>query len=122
MYSPTMRLESTMLSTLIDAFEKHHVRTVDIKEAFLKAKVPDNMELIVKMEGDLAILMNQLCDDFKIDEYGVMYLKCVKALYSHVEAARLIYDDLNESLTKKMDLSGMDMILVCITRQPMMEI
>jgi hypothetical protein len=39
------------------------------------------------LEGDLAILMNQLCDDFKIDQNGMMYLKCVKALYDHVEAA-----------------------------------
>jgi len=75
---------------------------VDIKGAFLKAKLPDDLELIVKMEGDLAILMNQLCDDFKIDKYGMMYLKCVKALYGHVEAARLFYNDLHESLTTKM--------------------
>ncbi len=95
-YLPTVRLESIMLSTLIDAYEKRHVRTVDIKGAFLKAKVPDDLELIVKMEGDLAILMNQLCDDFKIDQYGMMYLKCVKGLYGHVEAARLFCNDLNE--------------------------
>jgi len=98
-YSPTVRLESIMLSTLIDAYEKRHARTVDIKGAFLKAKVPDDLELIVKMEGDLAILMNQLCDDFKIDQYGTIYLKCVKALYGHVKAARLFCNDLNESLT-----------------------
>jgi hypothetical protein len=101
-YSPTVRLESIMLSTLIDANEKRHVRTVDIKGAFLKAKVPVDVELIVKMEGDLAILMNQLCDDFKIDQHGMMYLKCIKALYGHVEAARLFYNDLHESLTVKM--------------------
>jgi hypothetical protein len=43
MYLPTMWLESIMLSKLIDAYEKHHVRTVDIKGAFLKAKVPDDL-------------------------------------------------------------------------------
>ena len=78
------------------------MRTVDIKGAFLKAKVPDDLELIVKMEGDLAILMNQFCDEFKIDQHGMMYLKCIKALYGHVEAARLFYNDLHESLTMKM--------------------
>jgi len=101
-YSPTVRLESIMLSTLIDAYEKRHVRTVDIKGAFLKAKVPDDLELIVKMEGDLAILMNQLSEEFKIDQHGTMYLKCVKALYGHVEAARLFYNDLHGSLTVKL--------------------
>jgi len=85
-YSPTVRLESIMLSTLIDAHESHHVRTVDIKGAFLRAKVPEDMKRIVKMEGDLVILLNQLNDNFKIDSFGVMYLKCVKALYGHVEA------------------------------------
>jgi hypothetical protein len=99
-YSPTVHLESTMLSTLIDAYKQHHVWTVDIKGAFLKGKVPDNVELIVKMEGDLAELINQLCDDFKINEHGVMFLKCVKALYGHFKAAQSFYD-LNESLAKK---------------------
>jgi hypothetical protein len=95
-YSPTVRLESIMLSTLIDAHENRHIKTVDIKGAFLKVKVPEDMELIVKMEGDLAILLNQLNDNFKIDNSGVMYLKCVKALYGHIEAAKLFYNDLNE--------------------------
>lgn len=39
---------------------------------------------------------------YKMGEQGVIYLKCLKALYSHIEAARLFYDDLNESLMKKM--------------------
>lgn len=47
---------------------------MDIKDTFLKAKIPDDLELIVKMEGKLTTLMNELCDDFKVDENGVMYL------------------------------------------------
>ncbi len=47
-YSPTVKLESIMLSSLIDAHEKRNVVTIDIKGA--KAKVPEDMELIVKME------------------------------------------------------------------------
>ena len=101
-YSPIVRLESIMLSTLIDAHENRHVRTVDIKGAFPKATVPEDMDLIVKMEGDLAILLNKLNDGFKIDNCGVMYLKCVKPLYGHSKAARLFYNDPNESLIEKM--------------------
>jgi hypothetical protein len=85
-YSPTVCLESIMLSSLIDAYEGRHVCTVDIKGAFLKAKVPEDLELIVKMDGQLAELMNELNPNFKIQE-GVMYLRCIKALYGHVEAA-----------------------------------
>jgi len=43
-----------------------------------------------------------LNDNFKIDSSGIMYLKCVKALYGHVEATRLFYNDLNKTLVEKM--------------------
>jgi hypothetical protein len=34
---------------------------------------------------------------------GILYLKCLKALYGHIEAARLFYDELKSSLTKRMN-------------------
>jgi hypothetical protein len=102
-YSPTVRLESLMLSSLIDAFEGRQVATVDIKGAFLKAKVPEELELIVKMTGELAQMMCELDSSLECDEHGVLYLRCDKALYGHIEAARLFYDDLHESITKKMN-------------------
>jgi hypothetical protein len=37
----------------------------------------------------------------KPDDNGVVYLKCIKALYGHIEAARLFYNDLNETIQKK---------------------
>jgi hypothetical protein len=30
-------------------------------------------------------------------------LKCIKALYGHIEAARLFYDDLNKNIQEKMN-------------------
>jgi len=102
-YSPTVRLESMMLSCLIDAYEKGHVRTVDIKGAFIKAKVPDEMNLIVKLDRELSEVMQELSLELKIGEDRVMYLKCAKALHGHMEAARLFYCDLNTSLTMKMN-------------------
>jgi len=87
-YSPTVCLESIMLSSLIDAVEKRHVRVIDIKGAFLKTRVPNDMELFVKMEGELARMMNRLQPEFQIHDDGFMYLKCIKALYGHIEAAR----------------------------------
>jgi hypothetical protein len=101
-YSPTVKLESIMLSSLIDAHEQRNVVTIDIKGAFLKAKVPDEMDLIVKMDGELAELMCELDPSYKVDENGALYLKCLKALYGHIEAARLFYNDLNETLTMKL--------------------
>jgi hypothetical protein len=78
------------------------VRVINIKGAFLKAKVPENLELMIKMEGELAQMMNDIHPNFTIHSDGCMYLRCVNALYGHVEAARLFYDDLNQSLTEKM--------------------
>jgi len=101
-YSPTVKLESIMLCTLIEALEERFVATVDIKGAFLKAKVPEDMELIVKMDGELAEAFVELNSDFELDENGILYLQCDKALYGHIEAARLFYDDLDDSLHRKM--------------------
>jgi hypothetical protein len=101
-YSPTVRMESIMLSSLIDAHEQRDVATIDIKGAFLKAKVPEDMELIVKMEGELAQLMCELDPELEVDKNGMLYLRYVKALYGHIEAARLFYGDLNTSLTSVM--------------------
>jgi hypothetical protein len=104
-YSPTVKLESIMLSSLIDALEHRYVATIDIKGAFLKAKVPDDMELFVKMDSDLAKAFTELDNTFQPDEHGVLYLKCLKALYGHIEAARLFYDELNYSLTERMQFT-----------------
>jgi len=101
-----------MLSSLIDAVEKRHVRVIDIKGAFLKAKVPENLELLVNREGQLVQMMSELQPDFKIQRDGFMYLKCVKALYGHVKAARLFYDDLNRCLTEEMGFVRTIMIRV----------
>jgi len=91
-----------MLCSLIDALEQRYVATIDIKGAFLKAKVPDDLELMVKMDGELAETFVDLNPDFKLDEYGVLYLRCDKALYGHIEAARLFYDELDNSLVNRM--------------------
>ena len=75
--------------------------TIDIKGAFLKADVPDDLELLIKMEGELAGLFVELNPEFCFNEHGVLYLRCLKALYGHIEAARLFYNELNYSLTER---------------------
>jgi hypothetical protein len=70
-YSPTIsRLESIMLCSLIDALEGHEVTTIDIKGAFLKARVPEDLDLIVKMEGDLARIFCELNPKFVLSKEG----------------------------------------------------
>ena len=80
-----------------------HVAMVDIKGAFLKAKVPDELELIVEMSGELMNLMYEIDPGMKQgEEHKVLYLRFKKALYGYIEAARLFFDDLNHTLVEKM--------------------
>jgi hypothetical protein len=92
-----------MLNAFIDAHEGRHVATVDIKGVFLKAKVPDHLDLIVKMSGKLMNLMCEIDLSLRSEDQSVMYLTCKKALYGHFEAARLFYNDLNNTLKKKIE-------------------
>jgi hypothetical protein len=103
MYSLTIKLESIMLNAFIDAHKGRYVATVDIKGAFLKAKVLEKMELIVKMSGELSQIMCKINPVLKPDDNGVVYLKCIKALYGHIEAARLFYDNLNKTIQEKLN-------------------
>jgi len=56
----------------------------------------------VKMTSELAQIMCEINQGMEGDEQGIIYLRCVKALYGHIEAARLFYDDLNHSIQHKM--------------------
>jgi hypothetical protein len=78
------------------------VVTVDIKCAFLKAKLPENMELMVKMTGEHAELMCEINPDLRRDDQGIIYLRSVKALYGHIEAVRLFFNDLDNTIQEKM--------------------
>jgi hypothetical protein len=91
-YSPTVKLESIMLNAFIDAHEGRHVAAVDIKGAFLKAKVPEHLDLIVKMSGELMNLMCEIDPSLRSKDQSVMYQRCKKALYGHIKAARLFYN------------------------------
>ncbi len=61
------------------------------------------MDLILKMEGELVELMCELNFWYKMDENGILYLKCKEALYRHIEDSRLFYNDLCRSLKEKME-------------------
>ncbi len=67
----------------------------------MKPKVPEDLEHIVKMDGELTSIFCELNTEFKIEQGEILYLKCLKALYGHIEAARLFYDDLDYLLTEK---------------------
>jgi hypothetical protein len=87
---------------MIDALEGREIITIDIKGAFLKAHVPRDVDLFVKMDGDLARVFCELNPNFIRKGEETIYLRCLKALYGHIEAVRLFYNELDYSLTKRM--------------------
>jgi len=101
-YSPTAQLESIMLCSMVDALEGREIITIDITGAFLKAHVPKDLDLIVKMDGDLARVFCELNPNFVRKGEETIYLRCLKALYGHIGAARLFYNELDYSLMKIM--------------------
>jgi hypothetical protein len=73
-----------MLNASIHAHEGRFVATVDIKGAFLKAKVPEDMELMVKMTGESAQLMCKIDSSLNREQKGILYLTCVIYNFSSI--------------------------------------
>jgi hypothetical protein len=93
--SPTVQLESLMLSLLIDAHEKRDVATADVAGAFLLADMEDYV--VVKIIGETAEIMckvNPKYESYIGYENGkkVLYMKLIKALYGCMQSAMLWYE------------------------------
>jgi hypothetical protein len=100
--SPTVSIESVMLTCTIDAHEKRDVATVDIPGAFMQADMDD--VVYMKMEGTMADLLMRLdadhYKDFVVMEGNkkVLYLQLKKALYGTLKAALLFWKRLSNVL------------------------
>jgi hypothetical protein len=102
--SPTVAIESLMLSCTIDAKERRQVITCDIPGAFMQS---DMDELIyMKVEGPLAEMLTKVdpskYEKFTDEENGkpVIYVRLRKALYGTLQASLLFWKDLTGHLTK----------------------
>jgi hypothetical protein len=100
--SPTVAIESVMLSCVIDAMERRDVATVDIPGAFMHADMDD--EVHMRLEGKMAELLVQLDPEryspHIVIENGkkVLYVKLKKALYGTLKAALLFWRHLSTKL------------------------
>ncbi len=66
-FSPIAQLESAFLMNLIDTQKERYV----IVSAFIKMKIPENKEIIVKRgEKSLAKLLCKLSSDYIMDDIG----------------------------------------------------
>ena len=100
--SPTVAIESVMISSVIDAMENRDVATVDIPGAFMQADMDDVVHM--KLEGKMAELLVRI--DPKLYrkhvqlERGkqVLYVELRKALYGTLKAALLFWKRLTGEL------------------------
>ena len=103
--SPTVALESVLLTSVIDAHERRDVAVVDIPGAFLQTDMDD--DVCVSFDGSLAELMVKALPEIyskyvTVNNKGnkVLYVKLKKALYGCLKSAILFYRKLAADLTK----------------------
>jgi hypothetical protein len=101
--SPTVSLESVLITSTIDAFEGRDVAIVDVHGAFLTADMYE--EVIICIRGRLAELMVKTAPEIYRkyiyvgnDNMPVLYVKFIKALYGCLRSALLFYLKLVENL------------------------
>jgi hypothetical protein len=102
--SPTVAIESVLLTCTIDALERRDVATVDIPGAFMQADMDEVVHM--KLEGQMAELLARL-DPKLYSKYldnrngkPVLYVELKKALYGTLKAALLFWRRLSNQLAE----------------------
>ena len=104
--SPTVAVESVLLSCIIDAQEERDVATVDIPNAFIQTRVEKKEErCVIKLRGTLVDMLEEIAPDVytpyvRVDRKGVkvLILECWNAIYGAMMASLLFYRKFTESL------------------------
>ncbi len=114
--SPTVATEAVFLTSVIDAYKRCCVITVDIPGAFMHAEMDEVVH--VKLEG----VMAELHVHVNPDKYGpymtikhgkkVMYVQLLKALYGTLQAALLFWQNLSSFLSTTWVSSQIGMVAV----------
>ena len=99
--SPTVGTNSLFITAAIDAKEKRHVKTADVPNAFLRARMEetdkDGARVIMKIKGPLVDILVEM-NPVKYSDYVVMegkqkvlYVQILRALYGMLQSALLYY-------------------------------
>ena len=109
--SPTVALESIMLTATVDANEGHDVMTCDVPNAFIQAHMPQleegNEHVIMKITGVLVDLLVEMAPEvygpFVVFENGkkVLYVQVLQGLYGMLIAALLWYKKFKSDLEQE---------------------
>jgi Reverse transcriptase (RNA-dependent DNA polymerase) len=99
--SPTVSIESIMLTSVIDALEGRHVATADIPGAFMQADMDETVHM--RLVGTMVELLLRIAPEYEqyvVIEGGqkVLYVLLLKALYGTMRAALLFWRKLTSKL------------------------
>jgi hypothetical protein len=101
--SPTVSTVGAFITATLAAREARHVVTVDIKGAYLNSVMPDSNEpVLMRLDPLCTSILVQLdpsYQQYRSDD-GSVVVELQKALYGLVEAARLWYQNLSETLIR----------------------
>jgi Reverse transcriptase (RNA-dependent DNA polymerase) len=103
--SPTVKTESVILTSVIDAAEERVIGVYDIPGAFLHSKLPDTVYM--KVTGTLTRFLVAVAPDiyssFVVTENGidVIYLLLTRALYGCLKSALQFWKHLSGNLVKR---------------------
>lgn len=95
MASPTIQLNSPLLTLIIDAHECRDVATADVVGAYLMADINDFVLVKIREESvDIICLVNlKLTQSVSYKKCNkVLYLQLAKALYECMQSALLCYE------------------------------
>lgn len=105
--SPTVMIESILLTATIEAKENRDIMTVDIPNAFIQTdiKSDDGERVIMKIKGALVDMLVQLdpttYKNFVVydGKVKVLYVQVLKAIYGMLQSSLLFYKKLCADLT-----------------------
>ena len=101
--SPTMSLESVLLTAVVEAAENRDIAVLDIPNAFVQTDM-EGETVFMKLRGKLAELLvrtaPELCRKFVVDENGktALHVELLKALHGCLKSALLFYKKLRADL------------------------
>ena len=99
--SPTATTSSIFLVASIAAKEGRKVAKVDIGGAYLRAELPEDTEILMRLDPLLSAILAQIAPKYQpyFDTDGSLVVKLTKALYGCIESAKLWYENLSATLT-----------------------
>ena len=98
--SPTATTSSVFIAAAIAAKERRKAAKVDIGGAFLRAYLPKDTEILMRLNPLITAILTRIKPDYQpfVDTDGSLVVKLNRALYGVIEAAKLWHEELTTTL------------------------